>query len=95
MFHTVLFFMTICEGTWDFHGGNCGNFAFPVVTRRFQKSEEITQGGSEVNRLKKMTSNTHTLLDGKENTQVGFGHCNTCAVNFELISPKVVRTQGI
>lgn len=50
MFHTVLFFMTICEGTWDFHGGNCGNFAFPVVTRRFQKSEEITQGGSEVNR---------------------------------------------
>lgn len=60
MFHTVLFFMTICEGTWDFHGGNCGNFAFPVVTRRFQKSEEITQGGSEVNRLKKMTSNTHT-----------------------------------
>lgn len=47
MSHTVLCFRTICEGTWDFLGGNHGNFAFPAPTT---KSEEITQGGSEVNR---------------------------------------------
>ena len=97
MSRTVLCFRTICEGTWDFLGGNHGNFAFPAVITRFQQQnlKRSPKVGQKKKKKKTLNTHTHTLLDGKQNTRVGFGHCNTGAVNFELMSPKVVRTQEI